>query len=73
MNKQCGHTTFMMPPTGHLYVEGESEMSMVYFVTPVMMPAEVQRPQPILYYPINYFAYRFPVPVLYPTPPIAVL
>jgi hypothetical protein len=48
-------------------------MSMVYFVTPVMMPAEAQRPQPVLYYPLNYFAYRFPVPVLYPTPPIAVL
>jgi hypothetical protein len=63
----------MMPPRGHLYVEGELEMSMVYFVTPVMMPAETQRPQPVFYYPLNYLAYQFPVPVLYPTPPIAVL
>jgi len=48
-------------------------VSMVYFVTPVMMPAEAQRPQPVLYYPLNVMMYRFPVPVQYPAPPIAVL
>jgi hypothetical protein len=48
-------------------------VSYVYFVTPLMMPAEAQRPQSVFYYPLNVIAYRYPVPVQYPTPPIAVL
>jgi hypothetical protein len=48
-------------------------MSYVYFVSPVMMPAECQRPVPLLYYPVKMVNYTFPIPLVYPDPPIAVL
>ena len=48
-------------------------MSYVYFVAPVMMPAEYQKPAPVLYYPLRTAAYMFPLPLVYGEPPIAVL
>ncbi|MGP8070278.1 MAG: hypothetical protein ACLP5V_10345 [Candidatus Bathyarchaeia archaeon] len=48
-------------------------MDYVYFLSPLMMPAECQAPQPMLYYPVKPAMYRFPIPVWYSEPPIAVL
>jgi hypothetical protein len=48
-------------------------MDYVYFVSPLMMPAECQKPPPMLYYPVKPAMYRFPIPVWYSDPPIAVL
>ena len=48
-------------------------MNLVYFVTPVMTPVECMPQPPVVYYPINNVKYRFPVPVIYSTPPVAVL
>jgi hypothetical protein len=48
-------------------------MSYVYFVSPVMMPAESQIPTSALYYPVKPAAYAFPIPVMYSEPPIPVL
>jgi len=49
-------------------------MSYIYFVSPVMIPAETQNPPSMLYYPIRQANYTFPIPVMYAAPPpIAVL
>jgi hypothetical protein len=48
-------------------------MTYVYFLSPVMMPAEAQYPTPTLYYPVQQPSYAFPLPIMYPQPPIAVL
>jgi hypothetical protein len=48
-------------------------MSYVYFVSPVMMPAENQRPTPLLYYPVRFSSFTFPLPIMYGEPPTAVL
>jgi len=48
-------------------------MSYVYFVSPVMMPAELQKPTPLLYYPVQAASYVFPIPIMYGEPPIPVL
>jgi hypothetical protein len=48
-------------------------MSYIYFVAPVMVPAESQVPPPLFYYPLRPANYTFPIPVMYGEPPIAVL
>jgi hypothetical protein len=48
-------------------------MGYVYFVSPLMMPAETQPPPKTYYYPVKGVMYRFPIPIMYSEPPIAVL
>jgi len=48
-------------------------MSYVYFLSPVMLPAELQRPTPVMYYPLRQVSYLFPMPLVYAPPPVPVL
>jgi hypothetical protein len=50
-------------------------MSFVYFVRPIYAAVEYapQSYPPVVYYPINNMTFRFPVPVLYSTPPPMIL
>ena len=50
-------------------------MSYVYFVTPIYTPVfypPTAQP-PVVYYPTKTVTYKFPIPMLYSTPPPAIL
>jgi len=51
-------------------------MGFIYFAKPIYMPMifppMVESP-PLVFYPVNNITFRFPVPVLYSTPPVPVL
>jgi len=48
-------------------------MSYVYFAAPIMVPIECQPQPPVVFYPVNYVRFRFPIPVQYSPPPVAIL
>ena len=50
-------------------------MSFVYFVSPIYAAVEYAPPSypPMFYYPVKPMKFRFPLPVLYSTPPPAIL
>jgi hypothetical protein len=50
-------------------------MSLVYFVTPIMAAVEYapQPNPPMIYYPAKIMTFKFPIPLLYSTPPPAIL
>ncbi|MGD0423440.1 MAG: hypothetical protein ABSA92_08275 [Candidatus Bathyarchaeia archaeon] len=50
-------------------------MSFVYFVSPIYSPV-IYPPTaqfPIVYYPVKSSTYQFPIPLMYSTPPPAIL
>jgi len=50
-------------------------MSFVFFVAPIHAPVlyPPAMPLPVVYAPVNNVTYRFPIPLLYSSPPPAVL
>jgi hypothetical protein len=64
-----------LSPLCPAYKRTVKSMSYVYFVRPIYAPI-IYPPTtcpPLVYYPLNNVTYRFPVPVLYSTPPGNVL
>jgi hypothetical protein len=48
-------------------------MNYVYFAAPIMVPIECQPQPPLVFYPVNNVRFRFPIPVQYAPPPVAIL
>jgi hypothetical protein len=50
-------------------------MAFVYFVSPIYTPMLYPpiSQYPVVYYPVKSSTYRFPIPVMYSSPPPAIL
>jgi len=48
-------------------------MEFVYYAAPIMVPIECQPQPPLVFYPVKNIKFRFPIPVQYAPPPVAIL
>ena len=78
-NVKMKHLRNFRPDAKYLWRPGAAyklkvrAMSYVFFAAPLMAPVEYQRGPPVAYLPFNNVVFRFPIPVMYTTPPVAIL